>query len=172
MKYKLRRRAVSTLYLFLRWRSSTAWRDKPNTALLEWAAILTVLAAAGVLILQIVAYSRVRAQMQAGMIIADIPVGGLTAVEAGALLSRVYAAPVELHYREEVFLLDPTAISFRLDLESMLARADTFRSETSFWRGFWEYLWNRPGQLVSVPIEVEYSAAQLEGLSGKCGRAL
>ena len=137
-------------------------RDRPNTALLEWAAILTVLAAVGVLILQIVAYSRVRAQLQTGMIIADIPVGGLTAEEAGGLLSRVYAAPVELHYREEVFLLDPTAISFRLDLESMLSRADTFRSETSFWRGFWEHLWNRPGQLVSVAIEVEYSNAQLE----------
>ncbi|MFQ5407189.1 MAG: serine hydrolase [Anaerolineales bacterium] len=136
-------------------------RNRPNTALLEWAAILSMLASVGVLILQLVAYSRVRSQLQPGMIVADVPVGGRSAEDAGALLSRVYAAPVELHYGDAVFLLDPTSISFRLDLESMLARADTYRTETNFWRGFWDYLWNQPGQLVSVPIEVEYSKAQL-----------
>jgi beta-lactamase class A len=60
-----------------------------------------------------------------------------------------------------VFTLDPTQISFRLDTEVMLSRADTYRTESSFWGGFWDYLWHQPGRLVEVNLTAEYSQEQL-----------
>jgi hypothetical protein len=68
---------------------------------------------------------------------------------------------VELHFQETLFFLEPAEISFRLSLEAMLARADSYRTDTSFWTGYWTFLWRRPGNPVEVPIVVEYSTAQL-----------
>ncbi|MBI3241334.1 MAG: serine hydrolase [Chloroflexi bacterium] len=136
-------------------------RRRSDTSGLEWIAIVGIVVSIGLLIMQIVAYSGVRERLPAGMVVAGVPVGGLTRQEAGAELSRVYSAPVELHYRDAVFTLDPAQISFRLDTEVMLARADTYRTDSSFWDGFWNYLWRQPGRLVEVNLVTEYSDAQL-----------
>lgn len=136
-------------------------RQRPNTALLEWTAILLVLASVLSLVLQLVSYQRVRSNLPSGMAIAGVPVGGLSLAQAEATLSKIYASPVELHFHEIVFFLEPAEISFRLGLESMLARADTYRTDYNFWAGYWSYLWRRPGNPVEVPIIAEYSAKQL-----------
>ena len=139
-------------------------RRRSDTSGLEWIAIIGIVISIGLLVAQIVAYSGERERMPAGMIIADVPVGGLTPQEAGAELSRVYTAPVELHYRDAIFALDPAQISFRLDAEVMMARADTYRTESSFWGGFWNYLWRQPGKVVEVNLIAEYSDTQLRDL--------
>lgn len=137
-------------------------RHRPNTILVEWIAILCILASAAVLILQLVSYQNVRATLQPGMIVAEVPVGGLDVEQASTLLSQLFSAPVELHYKDSVFALDPATISFRLDLETMLARADTHRTDTSFWIDFWDFLWRRSGKAVAVPLVAEYSGSQLQ----------
>ncbi len=136
-------------------------RQRPNTTLLEWTAILLVLATVLALVLQLVAFQRVRATFPPGMMIANVPVGGLSLEQSEATLSQIYATPVELHFQDEVFFLEPAEISFRLALEGMLARADTYRTDTSFWSGYWNYLWRRSGYPVVVPVVAEYSTAQL-----------
>jgi len=136
-------------------------KRRSNTAALEWVAIIGAVASIGLLVFNIVSYSSVRERMPAGMIIAGVPVGGLTPADAQAELARVYSTPIELHYREAVFTLDPAQISFRLDTEVMLARADTYRTESSFWGGFWDYLWQQPGKVVEVNLTAEYSQEQL-----------
>jgi len=136
-------------------------RRRSNTALLEWIAIIGVVSSIGLLVFNLVAYSTVRERMPAGMIIAGVPVGGRTREEAQAELARVYSTPIELHYREAILALDPAQISFRLDTEVMMARADTYRTESSFWGGFWDYLWRQPGRLVEVNLSAEYSQEQL-----------
>ncbi len=137
-------------------------RRRSDTSLLEWIAIGGVVASIGLLVIQIVAYSNVREAMPAGMVIAGVPVGHLSREQAQAELSHVYSAPVELHYRDAVFTLDPAQISFRLDTEVMMARADTYRTESSFWGGFWNNLWRQPGKLVEVGLTAEYSQEQLK----------
>ena len=122
---------------------------------------MLVMASVIALVLQLVAYQEVRANLPTGMIIAGVPVGGLTLEQAASTLSQIYASPVELHFQEEVFFLEPAEISFRLSLEEMLALADTYRTDTSFWDGYWNYLWRRLGDPVIVPIVAEYSIAQL-----------
>ncbi len=136
-------------------------RHRTNTALLEWTAILLILASVLALVLQLVSYQNIRSNLQFGMTIADVPVGGMSLEEAEDTLTQVYATPVELHFRDEVLFLEPAEISFRLETESMLAIADTYRTDTSFWSSYWGYLWRRPGDPVIVPIVAEYSSAQL-----------
>ena len=136
-------------------------RRRSDTSFLEWIAIGGVVAAIGLLIIQLVAYSGVRERLPVGMVVAGVPVGGKTAGEAQAELQRIYSAPVELHYRDAAFILDPAQISFRLDTELMLARADTYRTDSNFWGGFWDYLWRQPGKLVEVGLSAEYSETQL-----------
>jgi hypothetical protein len=120
-----------------------------------------MVASVGLLVFQLVNYQKVRATLQPGMVVADVPVGGLTVEQASTLLSQLFSAPVELHYQESVFSLDPAKISFRIDLETMLALADTHRTETSFWADFWNFLWSRSGKPVAVPLVAEYSESQL-----------
>ncbi|HLF02394.1 MAG TPA: serine hydrolase [Anaerolineales bacterium] len=136
-------------------------RRRSNTALQEWVAIIGVVSSIGLLVFNLVAYSGQRERLPAGMIIAGVPVGSLTPDEARAELGRIYSTPIELHYREAVFTLDPAQISFRLDTQVMLARADTYRTESNFWSGFWDYLWQQPGKVVEVNLSAEYSQEQL-----------
>ena len=136
-------------------------RHRSNTALLEWTAILLILASILALVLQLVSYQNIRSNLQFGMTIADVPVGGMSLDEAEDTLTQVYATPVELRFRDEVLFLEPAEISFRLETESMLAIADTYRTDTSFWSSYWDYLWRRSGDPVVVPIIAEYSRAQL-----------
>lgn len=136
-------------------------RRKSNTALMEWIAIVGIVGSIGLAVFNLIAYSAQRERLPPGMVIAGVPVGRFTRAEAQAELARVYSVPVELHYRDAVFDLDPAQISFRLDTESMLARADTYRTESSFWSGFWNYLWSQPGKPVQVNLAAEYSQDQL-----------
>ena len=139
-------------------------RQSGNVVLVAGSITLILLAVA-IFLLELVAYSRQRERMPAGLSIAGVPVGGLT---RGAALQQVvgaYAAPIEVHYGAGgVIGLDPASISFRLDTDSMLAVAETYRTEASFWTGFWAFLWNQPGETAAVPLKAEYSESQLRGL--------
>ena len=136
-------------------------KRRPNTTLLEWTSILLILASVLALVLQLVSYQNIRSDLQLGMTIADVPVGGMSLGEAEDTLTRIYSTPVELHFLDEVFYLEPAEISFRLEAESMLAIADTYRTDTSFWSSYWDYLWRRTSDPAVVPIVAEYSRSQL-----------
>ena len=107
-------------------------KRRPNTTLLEWTAILLILASVLALVLQLVSYQNIRSNLQFGMTIAGVPVGGMTLGDAEDTLTRVYATPVELHFQNDVFYLEPAEISFRLETESMLAIARRRSSGSSF----------------------------------------
>jgi hypothetical protein len=77
-------------------------------------------------------------------------------------LLQAYSTPIELFYDDASMLLLPSNVGFRLDTDVMIAAAERERTETPFWQGFWDFLWNRPGDPVSVPLQAEYSSSQLE----------
>ncbi len=136
-------------------------RQTANVALVA-LSITFILAAGAIFLIQLVAYSQHRERMPAGLSIAGVPVGGLTRGEALQQVAAAYTTHLELHYGAGgVIGLDPASISFRLDTDSMLAIADTYRTDASFWNGYWGYLWNQPGQAASVPLKAEYSETQL-----------
>jgi beta-lactamase class A len=128
--------------------------DFPYTAILS---LVSILAAVLLLFVQLGSFSQARQRMPAGLIMAGVPVGGLTRTEAQAQVEEVYGSPITLHYRDSTILLDPAAVGFRIDSEAMLSRADALRTEGAFWPGFWDYLWRRPEGGYSVDLVMEYS---------------
>jgi beta-lactamase class A len=130
--------------------------------LLRWISIGLLIAAIGLVFYELLSYSRLRARLPDQLTIADVPVGGLDKMEALERIMQVYSTPVELYYGEELILLSPANIGFRLDTEVMLAASEMARTETDFWSGFWDFLWNRPGEPFHVPLKSEFSQSELE----------
>lgn len=115
-------------------------------------------------------YSRVRANLPAGLQIAGIPVGGLTPQSAAQRLLETYSTPVTLRYNGAPILLDPSVVDFQLDVESMLADADVKRTERLFWQDFWDYLWGRTSSPPAVPLRATFSEKRLRDYLGEIAR--
>jgi hypothetical protein len=49
----------------------------------------------------------------------------------------VYSSPVEVRYGDAVIQIEPSAVGFELEIDSMIAAADLARTGDAFWRGFW-----------------------------------
>lgn len=135
-------------------------RNGPN--LLRWISLGLLLAAVILTFYELIAYSRRRAHLPNRMTIAGVPVGGLEPSEALQRLHQVYETPVEAHYGQEVILINPASVGFRLDTEVMLAAAEHARTGTEFWSDFWNFLWARPGEEVNIPLRAEHSQSQLK----------
>jgi beta-lactamase class A len=132
--------------------------------LLRWISIGLLIAAIGLIFFELVSYSRVRAKLPRQLTIAGVDVGGLDKTEALERILQVYSAPIELYYGDNLILLNPASVGFRLDTEVMLAASELARTETDFWGGFWDFLWNRSGEGSSIPLQSEYSQTELEAI--------
>lgn len=130
---------------------------------LRWFSLFIILAAVVVFTMQLVRFSRLRANFPDEMRIAEVPVGGQDRATSAQRLLEVYSATsVELHYGDEIIHLDPAVAEFKLDLESMLAVADLARSQQPFWVEFWDYLWGRTPSPVSIPLRASFSELRLK----------
>jgi beta-lactamase class A len=119
------------------------------------------MAAIILLVVEMVSYSRSFSTLPPGLSLANVPVGGLTEQAALQQLLLVYRSPVQLRYRDQVILLDPSAVNFQVDTNQMLPQVNQFRTNAGFWNGFWDYLWLRPGQSNNIPLQAVYSHPQL-----------
>jgi beta-lactamase class A len=128
----------------------------------RWASIVLLLLAGSLFFYELLSYSRQRSRLPSQLEIAGIPVGGLNQPATLERLLQVYSSPVELFYDDQRILLEPANVGFRLDTDFMLAAAEYERTGTSFWSGFWDFLWNRAGQSVEIPLRYEVSKQQLE----------
>jgi hypothetical protein len=135
---------------------------KAGPNLLRWSSIALILAALGLFFYELVAYSRLRARLPQGLTIAGVPVGEMDSRDALERVLQTYSTPIELHYDDQIILLSPTSVGFRVDSEGMMAVAELMRTGTDFWSGFWEFLWNRYGPTEPIPLRAEYSRAELE----------
>lgn len=134
-------------------------RDGPN--LLRIVSLGLLLSAVALFFYQLISYSRHRALLPEGLTIGGVPVGGLNQAAALERLLQTYGTPVELQYGDQRILLTPAQVGFQLDSEAMMAGGELARTSTDFWSGFWDYLWNRPGQSQSVGLRAELSQSQL-----------
>lgn len=136
-------------------------RRRPRFSVLTWLSVFFLIAAVLFTTLQFVRFSRLRTTYPAGMTIAEVPVGGLIRQQAADRLLQAYALPVELDYQDQTILFEPSICGFELDLESMLAAADLERTRQSFWVGFWDYLWGRQVNTLTIPLRANYSESRL-----------
>lgn len=137
-------------------------RNGPN--LLRWISLGLLLLAVVLTFYELIAFSRRRARLPDRLSIAGVPVGGLDQETALQRLHQVYNTPVEAHYGDDIVLITPASVGFRLDTEVMLAAAEHARTGTDFWADFWNFLWSRPGEANSVPLRAEYSQSQLSNV--------
>lgn len=136
-------------------------RSRSSFSALRWISLFLILGAIILTTLQLVRFSRIRASFPSGMMIAGVPVGGLNRQQAAQRLLEVYTVPVEMRYGDALIHLEPGAIGFELDLESMLAAADLARSQQSFWLDYWNYLWGRTAPPAEIPLRSNYSENRL-----------
>ncbi len=136
-------------------------RNRNTNIILRGVSILFLTAALVLGIFSLVNYSRQRNNYPAGMNIAGIPAGGLTPAEASQRLLEVYTSPIEMLYNEAIIHINPAVVGFQPDVETMLAAADLTRTGTSFWGGFWDYLWSRTPPETTIPLSATISDDRL-----------
>jgi beta-lactamase class A len=134
---------------------------RPRSSFIRWASSVLLIGTVILVILQLIVYSRDRANFPAGLVIAGVPVGGVSRQAAAERLLEIYNLPVELQYGDALIHLDPARVDFNLNLESMIAAADLQRTGSSFWGGFWDYLWGYSSSPQEVPLDATYSEALL-----------
>lgn len=133
------------------------FRVRPRSSFLRWISSLLLIATVVLITIQLILYSRNRANFPAGLVVAEVPVGGVSRQAAAERLLEVYSLPVELRYGTSIIHMDPAVVDFSLNLEAMIAAADLQRTGSSFWGGFWDYLWGNISNPQEVPLDADYS---------------
>lgn len=136
-------------------------RNRNTNTILRGLSILFLTAALILTITSLISYSRQRNNYPAGMTIAGVSVGGLNPAQASQRLLEVYTSPIEVRYNDAVIHIDPSAVGFQVDVETMLAAADLSRTGGSFWGGFWDSLWNRTSPETQIPLSSSISEERL-----------
>ena len=136
-------------------------RQRASVVILRWLSILFIFMAVLVTVFQLVSYSRIRSIFPPGMVIAGIPVGGLTQQQAADRLEQAYSVSVEIRYSDSVIQVKPAVVGFELQLDAMMAAADLDRINQPFWSAFWDYLWNRVPTPAEVPLRFNIAEDRL-----------
>ncbi len=136
-------------------------RNRNTNTILRGISILFLLVAFVLTVVSLITYSRQRNNYPTGMTIAGVPVDGLSPAEASQRLLEVYTSPIEAQYNGAIFHIDPGAVGFQVDVETMLAAADLTRTGGSFWGGFWDFLWNRTPPASDIPLSATVSEERL-----------
>ncbi len=136
-------------------------RNRGSFSLFRWGSLLLIIIALVITVFQLISFSRIWESFPAGMTIAGVPVGMLNRQEAAERLLEVYSQPVELLYNEQVIHLEPGIVGFSLDTDTMLAAADQARTRLPFWQSFWNFLWGRPSEALTIPLSASFSEERL-----------
>lgn len=136
-------------------------RRRGAISALRIISLFFLLAAIILAAFQLVRFSRVRSYLPAGLIVANVPVGGLDRSQAAQRLAEVYSTPIELRYNDARIQLDPSLIDFELETENMLALANLERTQKQFWEDFWDYIWGRTTFPTQIPLAANYSEERL-----------
>lgn len=120
--------------------------------LFRWISLTLLSIAIIVTMISLVMYSRQRAFYPAGLTIGDVPVEGLNAEETRQRLLQTFSMPVIVELNDSIIRIEPALVGFNLNTEALIAEADRYRLGTSFWPGFWNFLWNINPNKADVPL--------------------
>ena len=136
-------------------------RNRNTSLILRGISALFLSGAIIMVILALVGYSRQRNSYPPGMTIAGVAVGGVDPQTASQRVLEVYSTPVDVQYAGTSFQITPNVIGFQLNMDTMMAAADQSRTGSSFWGGYWDYLWNRQPASSNVPLTSTLSEERL-----------
>lgn len=117
-----------------------------------------IIAAIGLLIFELLAFSQGEDRLPASIQVAGVPVGSLLDVEAAARIEAAYAAPVTLYYQEAPINLSPDTLGFEINTQVMLASARASgEAGGGFWLRFVNYLLGREdATFINIPLEANF----------------
>ncbi|MGI6739969.1 MAG: serine hydrolase [Brevefilum sp.] len=127
--------------------------------LFRWIAIILITLTLILTTIQLISYSRIRINFPLGLQVGGVPVGGLNYERAAERIYTVYRSPIEVLYAGHPIQIRPAVLGFEPVVESMLAVADNQRVTEPFWKGFWDYLWNRQIEIIDIPLNANYNEA-------------
>ncbi len=136
-------------------------RNRTTFSALRLISLVLLILALILTAMQLVRFSRVRANLPSGLKVAGVPVGTLDRQLAAQRLLEVYSYPIELRYNGAPIQMSPSSAEFQLDTDKMLAIADMQRTQKPFWTEFWDFIWGRASTPVSVPLSHSSSEARL-----------
>ncbi len=143
-------------------------RRRTGFPVLLTVSALLIIAASGLLVYYLVAFSRREQELPAGVTVVGINVGQLSERDAVARWERAYAEPILLVYKnnngEHPIQLHPDQVGWRISSEPMLAGALASGEEGGgFWRRFLDFLLGIE-QTVSrnIPLIADYQDNALE----------
>ena len=125
-----------------------------STYFLLFSLILTVF--------ELARFKSSRQLFPAGTMIAGVQVGGMNDDQVSELLQSVYNQPVELHYQQEIILLDPLSIGFTLNIQAMLGNAHAYYQKPSQLEAFRNYLWNISLAVGDFPLQASLAETLLD----------
>lgn len=134
---------------------------RSSSFFMRWIYLIFISVAVVVTVIELVSYSRLLSNYPPNMTMGGVPVGGLDPLDASQRVLQIYSLPVEIHYANAVIQLDPGLVGFEVDIASMLAAGDYQRSRSSFWVGFWNYLWNKSSSAIDIPLVATISEQRL-----------
>ena len=137
-------------------------RIRNSSFLLRWVYLIFITLATIVAVIELVAYSHQRSNYPSGMTLGGVPVGGLNPQDTAQRVLQRYSLPIEIHYNNAIIQLDPGLVGFEVNIDSMLAAADLQRTNSSFWVGFWNFLWNKSSSSVDIPLVATVSEERLK----------
>jgi beta-lactamase class A len=142
----------------------TRRRRRRIPPILPALSLLMIAAGSGLFLLELVTFSQREERLPEDLTVASVQVGGLLPAQAVARWEQVYAEPITLYYGESPILLDPAAIGFRTNRDTMLAEAEAAgESEGGFWIRFFNYLSQQElQQSAEVPLYAEYQRSLLQ----------
>jgi hypothetical protein len=132
--------------------------------LLLFVSIGLIAASVGLFVIELIQFSQQEDRLPENLTVAGLSSGSLSLSEAQTLWQRTYAQPVLLYYNDAPIELDPSAIGWRTNWQTMLAEASA-SSETrgGFWGRFYNYLTNQQVRdPITVPLYADYQQTLLE----------
>jgi beta-lactamase class A len=125
---------------------------------------IMLLAAIAWTIFELIRFSQQTNVLPRNVRVAGIDVGGLTPGDAMRTWETAYAAPVLVYYADSPILLDPSAVGFRTQRDTMLAEARGISgSDGAFWAAFLNYLTGqRVQQARNIPLAADYQPQLVE----------
>jgi beta-lactamase class A len=135
-------------------------RRFPFISFVSWILIAIAL---GLFFFEIIRFSQQNSLLSSDVSIAGVRVGGLSPAEAITRVEQAYAQPVTLWVADSPVLLDPAALSWRTNRQTMLATAQaTGETEAAFWTRFLDHLLGRDrADVIDVPLAADYQEAAL-----------
>jgi len=127
-------------------------------------SVALLIASSGLFTYELLAFSQSASRLAPNLVVGDIDVSNLTPTEARVLWERAYAQPIILYYGDSPIVLDPSAVGFRPNVQTMLASAQNINTALgSFWERFLQYLTlQETTQPVNIPLSADFQRGLLE----------